>query len=314
MRASTFALTCFWVGALAFATMLSMMYVVPSAAQSSQLQRSNTEQREVNRFTTGTVMMQVKRSLKTATVTHTADTHTSIGKHGSPAEQRASASPGKSSTKEDYRGKVLENKANIHEYEKAPGKHDSWISLALQSLEAGGLPVDTMKQPSTKELLFAGTSSLILITLVALAWRNLGTHVPLSTEDMEEQTDRHGFQFGLFDTANCSLNVVFAACCCPCIMWPTTVSNPKLNLIGFWPAFFLMAVLICYQGIAGGLLVLALLGALVYFRQAIRAHYSLDRGSCMSVLVDCLSWCFCPCCAAAQEWKQVEYVKAKSQD
>lgn len=167
------------------------------------------------------------------------------------------------------------------------------------------------KLPSAKDILVAGTGFLVFYAIIAFLWRKLESRQPTEPVVQEEQTEFHGFQYGLFDTKNCSMGLVCASCCCLSIMWPTTASSHKLKLIDFWPAFFVMNILLAYNGIAGGALGLAAVIVAVWFRQNIRSHYGLDHKTSMTVLEDCLTWCCCCFCAAAQEWRQLEYVQAK---
>lgn len=53
-------------------------------------------------------------------------------------------------------------------------------------------------------------------------------------------------------------------------------------------------------------------GIAVYYRQQLREKFGLSSGTWDTILQDCIVWCCCPCCAAAQEARQVERVSLTS--
>lgn len=174
---------------------------------------------------------------------------------------------------------------------------------------------DLYKKPTMWDItmysLLWGVVFLIFTCVVALVYLRL-KEAP-RPELVEQQLETHGFQFGIFDTTKCSFGLCFLSfCCCP-LRWADTVSQEKLKIISFWPALLLVASLIAFGNIPylGGILSLVLLGVVMYFRQSIRSHYGIDRGTCMTLAEDCLCYTFCAPCLVAQEARQVEYVEAK---
>merc|ERR1719356_603423 len=114
---------------------------------------------------------------------------------------------------------------------------------------------------------------------------------------LNSQRDKTGFEFGLFSAEKCKMELIICSVFCLCIRWPSTVSNDKLGLISFWPAFFIFACLEGFSGVFWGLLFLVQMVICVFFRQKIRSKYRLPHGSLRTYAEDCLTWTFCCCCA-----------------
>mmetsp|Transcript_29436 Transcript_29436/g.62668 ORF Transcript_29436/g.62668 Transcript_29436/m.62668 type:complete len:291 (+) Transcript_29436:78-950(+) len=157
------------------------------------------------------------------------------------------------------------------------------------------------------------TAAVYILFMCAVGFLYLKIKEAPQPEMIEEQQESHGFQFGIFDTTKCSVALAFWSCCCCPLRWADTASSEKLKIIGFWPAVLLMTGLIGFSDVPvlGGLLTLVTLGVVLYFRQRIREHYSIERGTCMTLFEDCLCYTFCGPCAVAQEARQLEYVEAK---
>jgi len=104
--------------------------------------------------------------------------------------------------------------------------------------------------------------------------------------------------FGCFDNiAVCAVSFV-----CPGIRWADTLR--MAGFMTFWMAIVLMA-LVELGTLFGllGLIIFVVLG--VFFRQQMRVAFGMDAGG-ITLLTDCLSYTFCPCCTVAQEAQQYE--------
>lgn len=128
------------------------------------------------------------------------------------------------------------------------------------------------------------------------------------------------FHDGIFQAGDCfgkDRALCFCAFFCTSIRWAHTVSQPKLQLqTSFWAAVIasgFFSVHGMWPGSAPAI-VLILFGVAmcVNFRQTLRAKSDMESGSLATVMQDILAWTFCPCCAAAQEARQVEHMRTKT--
>jgi Cys-rich protein (TIGR01571 family) len=149
----------------------------------------------------------------------------------------------------------------------------------------------------------------ILVLIFAAIWYGLDGRIP-PTEERDTYRGRD-FEYGLFDADHIFNHhmwiCVCAFCCCPIRMADTYSKEGKTKPIieGFWVALAVTLIMCFWVDLACVLGVLLFLCFAVYFRQKIRETYGLPGGG-VTLLYDCLSWCFCPWCTAAQEARQVE--------
>jgi len=137
--------------------------------------------------------------------------------------------------------------------------------------------------------------------------KSVGMPVP----DSAIHTD--DFQFGAFDCNDVGRDwqICLCAWCCEWVRWADTASHPQIDLLAFWPAIFITALLSATASITYGATIPILLLIVVYCRQRIRLAYGLPSGTCGVLAWDCCLWLCCPCCAIVQEARQVEYVQSK---
>jgi len=166
---------------------------------------------------------------------------------------------------------------------------------------------------SKTELFIDGATWVIFSALCALIYHYTRAPPPVAGDDDGRLDTQHKeeFEYRLFDTRGCDLDIVLCSCCCMGIRWAATVSDSRLGpLLAFWPAFFLFT---CLQGFSPLLLGFGFpiwMAVMVIYRQKIRSSYGMEHGTCSSYLEDCCIWFCCGCCAAAQEAKQVQNFKA----
>jgi len=160
-------------------------------------------------------------------------------------------------------------------------------------------------------MFWAGCSYVLNASIVALIYRYFIWQK--HEEDIEtllvDQKEKEGFEHGLFSCEQCSLQLALSSVFCLCIRWPATVSDTRLKLIAFWPAFFIFVCLEGFTGLLCGLLWMIQVGVCIWARQKIRAHYGLPTAGATYV-EDCLAWACCCWFAGAQEAKQVWFVKS----
>lgn len=120
------------------------------------------------------------------------------------------------------------------------------------------------------------------------------------------------FQFGAFECGELDKDWYICLCswCCEWVRWADTASNPQIDLLAFWPALFITALLSATAAISFGLTIPILFLLVLYCRQRIRMAYGLPTGTCSVLAWDCCLWMCCPCCAIVQEARQVEYVES----
>jgi len=135
----------------------------------------------------------------------------------------------------------------------------------------------------------------------------LGPKVP----DQQVRTDE--FQYGAFECGDCGADwqICLCAWCCEWVRWADTASHPHVDFLAFWPGLFITALLSATATITFGATVPILLLVVVLSRQRIRAAYGLPSGTFSVLAGDCCLWICCPCCAIAQEARQVEYVDSR---
>jgi len=182
-------------------------------------------------------------------------------------------------------------------------------------LEEGETFVDDEldEEETFMDIVFCGCFYVASAAIVAAVYRFLiYEEVSPLQRQIDQQQQTESFEYGLFSTEKCNMELLLCSFCCICIRWPLTLSMDGVGgpLLNFWAGFFIFVVLEGFLGALFGLLGIVHLALVVYFRQQIRKRYNLPNGSGMTIIEDLLSWACCCCCAAAQEAKQVESVKA----
>lgn len=101
----------------------------------------------------------------------------------------------------------------------------------------------------------------------------------------------------------------FWACCCPCIRWGHTMD--LLQFLDYWPALLLFMMLAIWNQLTGFVLFgFFLTCILVFYRQKTRKLFGMENhGTCLSVMMDFLGYCFCWPCFIAQEANHVTQAK-----
>jgi Cys-rich protein (TIGR01571 family) len=155
-------------------------------------------------------------------------------------------------------------------------------------------------------------SYMFQVCIVALLYHEwVKRSFPLEYKVNPQEVQPDEFQFGAFDASGCcsrDLQICMCSFFCTFVRWADTASNPKIGFLEFYPAVFISALLSCVSAITFGTSMPILLLIAILLRQRIRRAYNLPSGTCGSLCSDCLLWFFCPCCAACQEARQVEYV------
>jgi len=129
--------------------------------------------------------------------------------------------------------------------------------------------------------------------------------------DQQVRTDE--FQYGAFECGDCNVDWQICLCAwfCGWVRWSDTLSHPQVDFLAFWPGLFITALLSATASITFGATMPILILLVVLARQRIRAAYGLPSGTFSVLAWDCCLWACCPCCAIAQEARQVEYVDSR---
>lgn len=179
----------------------------------------------------------------------------------------------------------------------------------LTAWQRQGAPVKIEIKPGLfVELFLQGLCVLVVGTLCALVYRYRGGGATDEANKLDA-VHAHEFEYRLFDTRNCSAELVLCSSCCMCIRWASTLN--ELAIVSFWPAFFTYACLSGFNGLTLGFGSFLLLFVLILARQKIRDRYGMENGTFPTYCEDCWIWLCCACCAGAQEARQVEFVKHK---
>jgi len=179
----------------------------------------------------------------------------------------------------------------------------------LTAWQRQGAPVQIQIKPALfVELFIQGLGLVVVATLCALVYRYHGGG---ATDEAikSDAAHPHEFEYRLFDTRNCSAELMMCSCCCMCIRWASTLN--ELAIVSFWPAFFTYACLSGFNGLFLGFGSFILLFVLILARQKIRDRYGMENGTIPTYCEDCWIWMCCACCAGAQEARQVQFVKHK---
>jgi Cys-rich protein (TIGR01571 family) len=88
-------------------------------------------------------------------------------------------------------------------------------------------------------------------------------------------------------------------------------SLPRALISGFWKALCVTVAMQFLFYHTGGIGFTVFVCIAVYFRQKLRQMYGLPNMTGSVLAMDCLYWCFCPCCTIAQETRQVQFVTGR---
>lgn len=160
-------------------------------------------------------------------------------------------------------------------------------------------------------------SYFIIVMLIALIWTKCTKPGRTKFGYSDRPNDSGKFAYSLFSTDHCfdihCKLLLCSWCCSPLRIADTWAKEPLPLMKNFWVALILIACLIGLSQLSLGFTSLVFLGLAVYFRQQMRQKYGMTNNGQICFL-DCLTWWCCPCCAIAQEARQVEYVKPGDDD
>eukprot|EP00927_Polykrikos_kofoidii_P046795 TRINITY_DN40929_c0_g1_i1.p1 TRINITY_DN40929_c0_g1~~TRINITY_DN40929_c0_g1_i1.p1 ORF type:complete len:613 (-),score=75.08 TRINITY_DN40929_c0_g1_i1:104-1942(-) len=149
----------------------------------------------------------------------------------------------------------------------------------------------------------SGALWLVLVTLTALYWQGRTMVVQLGTKHpLPGQWTFHLAHF-FQDKRLC----VFSCCCGP-VRWAHTVRTA--GLLGYWTAFSLFTIFSLMASVGVGIGSIPLIVMTVYYRQEIKAMFSIESYTCWSVTMDILVYTFCSVCAIIQEAREMELAAA----
>lgn len=194
--------------------------------------------------------------------------------------------------------------------------------LLTQSTELGMRMSQTTTEAVLDSFYEAWGDSLIgtgvyiaFIMIGAVVFRQFYNH-PYKSKPFEDlmmnyTVRQNQFAYHLFDGFHCTPD--WRICCFGCfftpVRWAQTISNPRLALLGFWPAVTIVTLLHSFSGISMYVSGFAFTIMAIVTRQRIRRLWNLPHGTCGDVTEDCFTWCCCGPCAAMQEAMQVEFVE-----
>lgn len=189
----------------------------------------------------------------------------------------------------------------------APSPEPAMAVMAPPSTE------DTMSDSKRFHLMFSGISVYLFLVLVSAvvyySWRDPkyprpGIHI------------RRQFKFGL---CNCfeEPRLLLFALCCPMVRWADTLDkgNDHGSLLPFWHAFtslfsllfaYLFITLVIAWPFVGSAAFFAIVAIEVFYRQRLRQRFSIPAFTPRILMMDTITWLFCPCCAIVQEAREVE--------
>jgi Cys-rich protein (TIGR01571 family) len=150
----------------------------------------------------------------------------------------------------------------------------------------------------------------IFVFLCAIVWIK-GLNGRMEQGYPERANTGEDFAYRLFSLDHCfghHANVCLCAWCCHPIRMADTYSKKPYPLIAsFWVALLIVCLVDGLVQVTLGYAWIVAICAAVYFRQQLRQNYGLQTGG-VTLAWDCLFWSCCPCCAIAQESRQVEFV------
>lgn len=166
-----------------------------------------------------------------------------------------------------------------------------------------------------KYFIFTIIHSLVTFA-VAYALREFRPHwLPQAQgSELDPEVGRQVFAYGMFDEKEAwgeDLPICALSFCCMSIIWANTLASSKVRILGsFWMALWISLLHFHeFNTLTFGAAHLVFVCIAVYCRQKIREKFGLEARSPATYAQDCLVWFLFPCCAAAQEARQVEHVK-----
>jgi len=155
-------------------------------------------------------------------------------------------------------------------------------------------------------------SYFIFVMFTALIWMKCAGGRWKRVTEERKNTPLVGFAYGLFALDHCGAHhggiCIMAWCCAPLRLADTYAKEPFPLIASFWFALILVTTLFGLEQLTLGLSYLVFVLLAIYYRQQLRKQFGLPRGA-GSWCTDLVTWCFCPCCAIAQEARQVDFVK-----
>lgn len=189
----------------------------------------------------------------------------------------------------------------------APSPEPAMVMMAPATTE------ESMSDSKRYHLMFSGISVYLFLVLVSAvvyySWRDQkyprpGIHV------------RRQFKFGLCSCFEEPRLLLFAICC-PMVRWADTLDkgNDHGSLLPFWHALtpllillfaYLFITLVIAWPFLGATAFFAIVGIEVFYRQRLRQRFGIAAFTPRILMIDIITWLFCPCCAIVQEAREVE--------
>jgi len=169
-----------------------------------------------------------------------------------------------------------------------------------------------MWEGHTRQSLMFFANYFIVTIFLALVWVKCTSPGRTRRGYDERPNTAMSFAYGLFSRDHCfahhSSICLCSWCCAPLRLADTYAKEPFPLISSFWAALILICCLFGLGQLTFGFTHLVFFGLAIYFRQQLRKRYGLEAGGA-TWCYDCIAWLFCPCCAMAQEARQVEFVK-----
>lgn len=184
---------------------------------------------------------------------------------------------------------------------------------ARRELEGGGSAVDGewhldgwWRMLAENPAMAAFGYALNILLIVAFAYVYKSYRQDAARPGEREMRLEDGWAYGPLDCRE--LKADWTICCmalfCPAVRWADTIGSDKIWPGVFWEAFLLFLFLQALGPLTFGVSILISLCVGIYFRQKIRRKF-MKAISWKTYAQDCLLWCCCPCCAIAQEAREV---------
>jgi len=150
--------------------------------------------------------------------------------------------------------------------------------------------------------------SMICLLCCAFGYTRVKTDSRYPPNDGQDHSpnalNRGTWRYGLCEFNGADTKLCFISCCCPIIRWSDTMRMS--GLMTFWSAIFIMGFLYAISALTGGLTLLLMLCLTTYRRQQLRRFFGMKSGDHTTLCEDCCFYCWCSCCAIAQEARQLE--------
>mmetsp|Transcript_45134 Transcript_45134/g.98104 ORF Transcript_45134/g.98104 Transcript_45134/m.98104 type:complete len:296 (-) Transcript_45134:67-954(-) len=142
----------------------------------------------------------------------------------------------------------------------------------------------------------------VLVTITAFLYIDTKAHPPQQKRGIHTVVTGR-WQHHLFQCLHEPGMCLFSFFCLP-IRWADTMR--MAGFFDFWAAFLLMLCLTGLSYLPVPLSGLPFLVVAVYYRQLLRAMFSIPSCTCQTVIGDCCAYCFCGVCAVLQEARHLE--------